>query len=180
MSSSIHVRTLIAIAGFFVSIAGCSSQQGILGVDRCADVPSGAVPELAGTKICRWHDAQVRNAFGDQMVLYQCDFVGRTAELSPSAKARLIRRISFDNMEERVWVIESSSDDSIDQNRVQSVLNQLATLGATQADVVIGSPPALGLRGPQAERTARSIGGQGNSISGSTGGIRARSGIGGF
>ena len=163
MNRAVDSLPLTAVLALVFATVGCSNHRGILGVDDCADVPPGAVPEIAGTKVCNWQTVQTENAFRDQMVLYHCDFVGRTSELSPAAKERLARRVSSDDMGVNDWVIEPTQEAELDRIRVQSVMNQLATLGVAEVNVVIGNPPALGLRGPLAEQTARAIGGRGRN-----------------
>src|SRR6056297_3320474 len=100
------------------SIAGCASRGGIFGVDRCADIPAGAVPEPAGTKVCDWQTAQVSGAIEDQAVLYQSDFIGRTARLSPAALERMSRHTQSNLANVIPWVIEPSGDEALDTARV--------------------------------------------------------------
>ena len=57
----------LAIAA--MTTLGCASRGGILGVDCCADIPAGAIPQPAGAKLCDWQTAQVSSAVVDQTVL---------------------------------------------------------------------------------------------------------------
>ncbi|MEO1619232.1 MAG: hypothetical protein AAFV88_25510 [Planctomycetota bacterium] len=160
--------------------AGCASRGGILGVDCCADVPSGAIPEPAGTKVCAWQTQQVNAAFTDQTVLYQADFVDRTSQLSPSALQRLSRQSQLESSSEFVWVLEPSGDADLDSGRVGAVVEALAARGRTAAEVRIATPAALGLRGPQAERIARGTGSTQSSLRGTGASTSRPSSLGGF
>lgn len=137
--------------------AGCS-QYGILGVDRCADIPAGAIPEPAGTKLCQWQTAQATGAFADQQVLYQSDFVGKSTQLSPGAIERIQRLVQSGSTQQTAWVIEPSSSEPLDESRMRDFVFYLDNLGAPPIDVVVARPAALGLSGPMAEQTARGLG----------------------
>ena len=158
---------LISTLSICLLLSGCASRGGILGVDCCADIADGAIPEPAGAKVCQWQTAHVESAITDQTVLYQADFVGRTEELSPSAIDRLARNTASRLIDVRPYVIEPSGDDLLDNARLNSVVNLLATVGASSPDVEIAIPAALGLRGhPFAESVARSVGGNRRSSGG--------------
>lgn len=132
-------------------LAGCSSKGGIFGVDCCADIPAGAVPERAGTKIYNIQEAQVLKAKQDLNVFYQADFVGRTAELAPLAASRIAQRAQDDSRQPETYVVEPSGNAGLDQQRVTSVKNKLSTMGLGYEDVTVAVPSALGLSGPFAE-----------------------------
>ncbi len=166
-----------------LSIAGCSHHKGVLNVDACADIPCGAIPEPPGSKICAWETIQATQAAADQSVLYISDFVGTTTQLSPAATQRIGRLVQAGAAENLPWVIESSDDSDLDATRANALVEALAELGVAPIDVTIGTPAALGLRGPQAERIAGNAGRNRNSISNSrarTGGRNGGFGFGGF
>ena len=177
-------RQLIRLAACGFTLAtmtnfGCASRGGVLGVDCCADVPAGAIPEAAGAKVCAWQISQVTSAIADQTVLYQADFIGKTEVLSPGAVERMARNANS-GLAKRPAFIEPSGDTSLDAARVNSVSIQLASLGIGSPIVELATPAALGLRGPQAERVARISGSFGNSSSSRTGAPTSQaSGIGG-
>lgn len=152
-----------AIAAGSLIVGGCASRGGILGVDCCADIPAGAVPEPAGTKVCNWQNVQVSSALADQTVLYQADFVGKSDSLSPAAIQRLARNVSSGLAATQPAIIETSGDASLDAARLNVVNRQLASFGVTLPIVEIATPAALGLRGPDAEQAARAIGNAGNA-----------------
>lgn len=155
-----HAKKLIIVSlvsGSCLSI-GCASRGGILGVDCCADVPAGAIPEPPGTKVCNWQSEQVRSAIADQTVLYQADFVARTESLSPAALDRMSRHAQSNLANVQSWVIQPSSDEALDARRVARVTAELSRRGITPLEVQLATPAALGLRGPQAERVASGFG----------------------
>jgi len=149
-----------------LTLSGCASRGGILGVDCCADIPAGAVPEPAGAKVCDWQTAQVTGAVADQTVLYQADFIGNSSVLSPAAIKRMARNAGSGMADMQPAFIEPSGDVSLDAERVSVVTTQLASFGITAPIVEVATPAALGLRGPLAERVA---GGFGNIRNSSTG-----------
>lgn len=162
---SLAVVSLAAgsIAAGSLIVGGCASRGGILGVDCCADIPAGAVPEPAGTKVCNWQNVQVSSALADQTVLYQADFVGKSDTLSPAAIQRMARNVSSGLAATQPAIIEPSGDASLDAARLNIVNMQLASFGVTTPMVEIATPAALGLRGLEAEQAARAIGNAGNA-----------------
>lgn len=160
-------------------MSGCASRGGILGVDCCADIPAGAVPELAGTKVCNWQTAQVSSAIGDQTVLYQADFIGTSANLSPGAIERMARNANSGLAAVQPSLIEPSGNASLDTSRVNTVNVQLASLGVTSPMVEVATPAALGLQGPLAEQVAGGFGNNANAGRGTGAPISQPSGLGG-
>ncbi|MGB7342890.1 MAG: hypothetical protein WBD20_01640 [Pirellulaceae bacterium] len=147
----------IAIACLCLS-TGCM-KCGILGVDRCADIPSGAIPEPAGSKLCQWQTAQATGAFADQLVLCQSDFLHNSTQLSPAATERVERLVHNGSAQQTVWTIEPSDSVQLDESRLREFVYYLDNLGAPPIDVVVARPAALGLTGPVAERAVSSLGG---------------------
>ncbi|MCC9643195.1 hypothetical protein LOC71_13000 [Rhodopirellula sp. JC740] len=175
-------RAQLALTAIAVSSAltiGCAGRHGIFGTDKCADVPAGAIPEPAGTKVCEWQTEQVQNAIADQTVYYQADFVGGTAELSPVAMERLARNSGSGLLAIQHHVIEPSGDTDLDAFRVHAVTETLLQAGVPQPVVQVAVPAALGLRGPQAERVAGGFGTIRNSSAGTGAPISRPSGLGG-
>lgn len=156
------------VSGSCLSI-GCANRGGVLGVDCCADVPAGAIPEPAGTKVCRWQTEQVRSALADQTVLYQADFIARTESLSPGALQRIARHVQSNLANVQPWIIEPSGDDELDAKRVGFVSEELLRRNIAPIDVQIATPAALGLRGIQAESIARGFGNGQNTSRGNGG-----------
>lgn len=153
-------RRSVALAMVAVSILpiGCASRGGILGVDCCADILSGAIPRPPGAKVCEWHTAQIKNAAADQTVLYRADFVGASTTLSPGAAERMGRNAASGLLAIQPTVIEPSGDIDLDAQRVDAVARELAGRGIDQPVIQLAIPAALGLSGPQAERVAGGFG----------------------
>ncbi|QDV59267.1 hypothetical protein [Rosistilla oblonga] len=169
---------LVAGALTLVSLAaiGCASRGGFLGVDCCADIPAGAIPEPAGAKLCDWQTAQVTSAVADQTVFYQSDFIGTSATLSPAAIDRMARNANSGLVFSQPSIVEPSGNDLRDAARVESVIAQLASLGVAAPVVEVATPAALGMQGQLAERVG---GGFGNPIAGTGAPISQASGFGG-
>ena len=151
-------KSFVLLLACLFLVTGCASRGGIFGVDRCADIPAGAIPEPAGNKICNWQTVQVSNAFADQLVLYRSDFVGDTVQLSPAAERRMSRLANAGSASDLTWVIEPSENAELDQARLQSAVDRLTQFGVSPVDVSIAVPAAIGLVGPQAERLGVGVG----------------------
>lgn len=165
-----NLKSLSLVLCACIGMSGCASRGGILGVDCCSDIPAGAVPEPAGTKVCHFQQSQVEAASLDQNVLYRADFVGQTTELAPAALDRLARRHATGALGMETLLVEPCGDENLDQRRVEAVGNKLAELGIANVDLKVAIPTALGLSGPIAE----------GSLSGSRSSQGVRSGLGGI
>lgn len=165
-----NLSLLMLLCWVCVGLAGCASRGGILGVDCCSDIPAGAVPEPAGTKVCNFQQSQVAAASLDQNVLYRADFVGKTTELAPIALDRLARHHATGTLGIETLIVEPSGDEELDQRRVEAVGNKLAELGIANVHLKLAIPAALGLSGPVAE----------GSLSGGRSSQGVRSGLGGI
>ena len=175
MSNKSTIASLITsylVTALIIS-TGCASRGGILGVDSCADIPAGAIPEPAGTKVCDWQTDQVAGAIADQTVFYNCDFVGQTAKISPDALHRIASTASNGLAANQPSIIESSGDETLDTARVTAVTLQLASYGITQPAVEVAIPAALGMQGVQAERIANGMGSFRNGGSRNGGGFQS-------
>lgn len=169
---NLYLLTLLCCGCF--GLVGCASRGGILGVDCCSDIPAGAVPEPAGTKVCNIQQSQVAAASLDQNVLYRADFVGKTTELAPTALERLARQNATGNLGLETLIVEPSGDEDLDQRRVEAVGNTLAEVGLANVHLKLAIPAALGLSGPVAEGSLSA----GRSSQGIRSGLRG-SGFGG-
>lgn len=163
---------VLLIVCCLLSCTGCGKWRGIFGVDKCADIPSGAIPKPAGDTICDWETAHVSGAHADQLVLYRADFIGSTAELSPGAIERLSRLLAVNAFDTAPLIIEPSGDEVIDSARTDSAIETLASAGVVEPHVEVAFPSALGLSGPIAERTSIGIG-RGRGGNGGGGGLGA-------
>ena len=155
--------TTSCLAIALITTTGCASRGGILGVDRCADIPAGAIPEPAGVKTCNWQTAQVSSAEADQTVFYKCDFIGNSAKIAPEAINRIARTASSGLATTQPSIIEPSGDEALDAARVTAVSLQLSSYGIPQPVVTVAIPAALGMQGIRAEQIADGLGNFGNN-----------------
>ena len=148
------------------STTGCRSCGcgGLFGIDDCADIQEGAVPALAGSKICDWQTAQVSKALLDQTTLYLSDFVDTTSELSPGAANKLNQSV-HSGLESQPWIVQPSGDRQLDESRVAKVTELLEWMGVSDPVVMLNIPQAIPLPGPLAESAARNGTGAFNSNS---------------
>ena len=161
--TNIASLTTSCLAIALITTSGCASRGGILGVDRCADIPAGAIPEPAGVKNCNWQTAQVSGAEADQTVFYKCDFIGDSAKIAPDALNRIARTASSGLATSQPSIIEPSGDDALDAARVTAVSLQLASYGIPKPVVTVAIPAALGMQGIRAEQIADGLGNLGNN-----------------
>jgi len=161
--TNIASLTTSCLAIALITTSGCASRGGIFGVDRCADIPAGAIPEPAGVKVCNWQTAEVSGAEADQTVFYKCDFIGNSAKIAPEAINRIARTATSGLAQSQPSIIEPSGDDALDAARVTAVSLQLASYGISQPDVAVAIPAALGMQGIRAEQIADGLGNFGNN-----------------
>ncbi len=178
-------------SGLFCVVAissGCRLGQGIFNVDRCADVPCGAIPAKAGSHLCEWQQVQVRNATNDLGVFYQADFVGTSTMLSPAAEQQVARLVQQGAVGKIPIVVEPSSDARRDTDRVYRLASAFSAAGAPMSidQIQVAHPAALGLEGFRAQQVARTTarsgsrgGGQGGGGGTGGGGLGGGSGMGG-
>ncbi|WP_372717873.1 hypothetical protein [Novipirellula sp.] len=167
-----------------LALSGCRSGQGIFQVDRCADVPSGAIPAKPGSHLCEWQQAQVQSASIDQGVFYQADFVGSTDQLSPAAEVQVARLVEQGAVGTVSLIVEPSGDPHRDAGRVTMLASAFSAAGASIAaeQIQVAFPPALGLEGFRAQQVARQASRSGNQGGGqgqNGGGSISGSGLGG-
>ena len=164
------ITSSLAVA--MLTSSGCASRGGILGVDRCADIPAGAIPEPAGVKICDWQTAQVAGALADQTVFYKSDFIADSAKIAPDSLNRIARTARSGLSTSQPSIIEPSGDEKLDAARVTAVSLQLASYGVTKPVVEVAIPAAIGMLGIRAERVADGLGNSGNGALGGGGGYQ--------
>lgn len=174
----------LSFIGFFVMVLaspGCRTGQGILHVDRCADVPCGAVPAPAGSHLCEWQQAQVRSASNDLGVFYQSDFVGTSAMLSPSAEQQVAKLVQQGAVGTIPLVIEPSIDAQRDTERVYMLASAFTAAGSPMSadQIHVAHPAALGMEGFRAQQVARTAARSGSQGGGQGGGGMAGGGQGG-
>ncbi len=176
------------------SFSGCHTGQGICKVDRCANVPCGAIPGKPGSRLCEWQQAQVRSASNDLGVFYQADFIDKSDRLSPAAEQQVARLVQQGAIGTVPLILEPSDDSQRDASRTIMLASAFAAAGSPMSvdQIQIANPPALGLEGYRAQQVARAAsrngnqgggqgqGGGGGFGSGSGGGMGGGGGQGGF
>lgn len=135
---------------FTISILSGCGTCGWFGVNGCDEFEKGAVPAPAGSKVAQWEVIQVARAMEDQTSLYQADFIGSTAALSPSAKEKMARAISS-GLSSQKWIVQPTENLQLNRLRLIQVTGQLEMMGLVDPIVEISDPTAIGLPGPLAE-----------------------------
>ena len=176
------------------SFPGCHTGQGICKVDRCANVPCGAIPGKPGNHLCGWQQAQVRSASNDLGVFYQADFIDKSDRLSPAAEKQVARLVQQGAIGTVPLILEPSDDSQRDASRTIMLASAFTAAGTPMSSdqIQIANPPALGLTGYRAQQVARAAsrngnqgggqgqGGGGGLGGGSGGGMGGGGGQGGF
>ena len=138
--------------------AGCVGKHGILNVDQHANIPKGAIPEPAGRKSQAIFEGQILSAEQDRYFLYQADFIGKTKDLSDSARHRLASMLASGELSGQQLYVEPSENADLDQNRIAETNAVLEELGITSTVVHLAHPPAISLTG-----VVQGLGGGGGS-----------------
>ena len=194
MNPQSNVLIYSVIATTMVSLSGCYTGKGIYNVDRCANVPCGAIPGKPGNHLCEWQQAQVRSASTDLGVFYQADFVDKTDRLSPAAEHHVARLVQQGAIGTVPLILEPSEDSQRDASRVIMIASAITAAGTPMSaeQIQIANPPALGLQGYRAQQVARTAsrngsqgggqgqGGGGGGFGGGAGGGMGGGGQGGF
>ncbi len=162
MIPNMDARLVWLLAGSISLLAGCRASGGLFGVDRCADIPPGAIPQPVGTHVCQWQTAQQDRAERDDFVIFNLEWEAGGQVLGPKGKrhaeclAEAVEQVPYP------IVIATSDDAVLDETRRQHVIEMLAANGVEDpaARVVLGESEAEGLYGPEAVRLgdARLIG----------------------
>jgi len=166
---------------FLATSGGCRIDQGVFGVDRCADVPSGAIPSQPGYHLCEWQQAQVKSASTDLGVFYQADFIDKSDRLSPAAEQHVARLVQQGAIGTVPLILEPSDDSQRDASRAIAIASAFTAAGTPMSadQIQLANPPALGLEGYRAQQIARTASrngtqgggqGQGGGFGGGSGG----------
>jgi len=161
-------------------------------VNNCANIPKGAQPAPLGTYVNKFIEIQTGIAEADDFVLYKHMWYRAGTELGPLGRYQLdliSRRLA--NVPFPV-VIETSKNDSIDQQRRDIIVSLLAARGFTDPSrVIVAFPQAEGLYGDEAPQIYNQLlfggflggglGGLGGITGGTLGaGFGGLGGLGGF
>lgn len=137
-------------------------------VNNCANIPKGAQPAPAGTYVNKFIEIQSGIAEQDDFVLYKHMWYKAGTELGPLGRYQLdliSRRLA--NVPFPV-VIETTKNDSIDEQRRDIIVSLLAARGFNDPSrVIVAYPIAEGLFGDEAPRLyARLLFGGGGGLGG--------------
>ena len=167
-----QIRQLSRVAVLSLPIAlGCRSDHGILGVDRCADIPPGAIPQPIGTYNCQWQQSQAQRAEQDYFVLYDYEWRAGADQLGPFGARHLDELSKRLESEPFVIVIAKTDNEQLNEQRRGVVIEVLRQRGVADASsrVTIGYPEAEGLYGFEARRVGAGFTGQGAGGGGTLG-----------
>jgi hypothetical protein len=164
-SSVVSAATL----GGVILVAGCKSDCQPTGGDHCADIPAGAVPHPNGTYACQWQQAHMAAAEADELVFYHYEFENCGPALGPFGQRHLAKTAQRLAYEGSTVVLERSEDANLDQARVKSLVDGLASLGIADAQerVVVGNSRAEGMYGIEASTVTAGYAGDGAGGGGS-------------
>jgi|HubBroStandDraft_6_1064221.scaffolds.fasta_scaffold142658_3 hypothetical protein len=145
---------VLLLLGATAFTAGCHQTGYVCPTDRCADIPSGAIPQPAGIYSCQWQTEQKLRAEQDKFVIYQYEWFQGGDQLGPAGR-RHVETIAqrLDGVSYPV-IVEKSDATKLDETRRTTVIAALTSFGATQAQqrVIFGYSEAEGLDGPEAVR----------------------------
>lgn len=170
--------------------SGCSGTWKFFDVDRCAKIPSGAIPAPVGTHVNAWQDAQIASAARDRGVFYQNEFMPKSPELSPSGRQHLMEAVQQSLYGSMPIIIEQSTDPALDAARLQALHTTFASAGVVLSpeQIFVAKPTSRGLDGFRAQQAVRSsmnnggaggMGGGGMGGGGGGGGGMSGGGMGG-
>jgi hypothetical protein len=139
-------------------------------VDRCADIPPGAIPPPAGTYTCRWIREEVDRANQDIFVVNQSEWYMGGDQLGPDGRVHLSRLAAKLCAVPNPIVVAATEDPALNMKRQFAVIEGLAQLGVPDAGqrVVIAVPEAEPLYGQEAARIG-AVRLQGGPTTGGTG-----------
>ena len=139
-------------------LVGCMNHHDKL-VDKCADIPPGAIPRPIGTHTNEIITRQVAKAEMDQFVIYLSEWAGDSANFGPFGSRHIERLAARLPHVAFPVVIEPDCDAGVNEARRLSIVAFLEQRGnANAAQVVrVGYPQAEGLYADEAERIYRQM-----------------------
>ncbi len=158
-----------------VTSAGCKSPWKLFDVDKCADIPSGAIPAPVGSHVNNWQEAQIASAVKDRGVFYQNEFLPKSPELSAAGREHVMEIVNRTLYASVPIVVEQSDNPELDGARLQIVHAAFASVGIVLSaeQLFVAKPPARGLDGFRAQQAVRASmsntgvgGGQGGGFGG--------------
>ena len=157
-------RTIRSLAWFRTGwvlptvLAGCMNHQSSL-VDKCSNIPPGAIPQPIGTHANEIITRQVNKAEMDQFAIYLYEWSGDSANFGPFGSHHIERLAARLPHVAFPVVIEPDCDPGVNEARRLSVIAYLEQHGIANAAQVVhlGYPQAEGLYGDEAERVYRQM-----------------------
>lgn len=121
--------------------------------------PPGALNQPVGTLTRQWQAAQVDKAQEHGLVLYQAAWVGDSDQLGPAAKGRLAEFCHQESCGEALVTLETSHNQSLDEQRRQAILNFASSHGVSLDPELIAfaAPDSNLLYGEEAVRLSREM-----------------------
>jgi hypothetical protein len=154
-------------------------------VDRCADIPEGAIPAPPGTHSGATFGRQADRAEHDDFVVYYHEWLDGTAALGPFGAVHLPAVIARGPSAARPVVLQPEPDrPHLTAERQRVLVEVLAAAGVPDpaAAVLVAQPAAEGLYGREAERIepllVRGGGGANRGLFGALGGFGNLGGLG--
>lgn len=152
----VHFRLTALLLVVACGCENCGQKQH--GIDKCADIPPGAIPQPAGTYSCQWQNAQASRAAQDQWMIYEYEWFKEGKQLGPFGQrhfAALTGQVPHCDckivVEPYFDVAKNAPDAELNEARRQALVVQLAAAGVPDPDsrVVLGYSQALPLYGPE-------------------------------
>ncbi len=121
--------------------------------------PSGAMNLPTGTTTRQWQSAQTDKARNDGLVLYEASWIDGSDQLGPAAIDRLTKVCSSNEVPLGFVTLEPSQDASLNDRRVQVVLDLANNRGlALSAEsIVLACPDGNVLYGEESVQVAREM-----------------------
>jgi hypothetical protein len=131
-------------------LGGCCA---LPAVDRCANIPKGAIPQPRGAHVQAFMDVQAGKAEADDFVIYKHEWCEDGKVLGPYGNyhlGQIIRRLPTVPFP---VLIQVGPDDKLNEVRRQLIVSQLAAAGIHDPEqrVIVGFPAAEGVYGDEAE-----------------------------
>jgi hypothetical protein len=142
---------------------GCGGLGGGAGggkfIDKCADIPQGAIPQPIGTHTNTLYTNQVNKAEMDQFVIYLYEWQGDTPNFGPFGARHIDRLAARLPQVTFPVIIEPDCDAGINEARRLTVVAYLEQHGNANAGQVVrlGYPIAEGIYGDEAQRIYRQM-----------------------
>ncbi len=138
-----RARRMLAAASLALGLSAAPASAGLL---------PATVPEPLGATVNGVFKVQANLAYADHFVIYEMEWKGLTAELSPYGRFHILEMARRWGTTPAPIVIEVNLDDKVNEQRRMTVVNALAKTGVPDPErrVVVGFSRAEGLFGDEA------------------------------